>query len=491
MKIGKAQDGRMAPPKPFHTSSLLQCASNQLHCSPKETMKLCQELYQNGYITYMRTDSTKYSRVFLDKAAAFITKTWLSDKYIGNCDALENKNKTLPHEAIRVTSLETRTVDSDNKRASALYKLIWKNTVESCMSEYQFQTTQVLIHPSFDIKLHWSNTIEVPTFLGWRKVMEKELGTDSPIGLLHYLQSIDPTQVAYSKITSSISIKNKHQYYTEASLIQTLEKKGIGRPSTYATIIDTIKERDYVKCTDVEGILTKYYDFEMTDDGKIKQKEQEKRVSEEKKKIVIQPIGISTIELLLEHFRALFEYEYTENMETQLDQISSGQGSALCSQCDDEIKKCFVGFKARVKEPRALKPTTAASATLSSLGKYKDQDVFVKTGKFGPYIQWGDDVKQSAKDLLSRSQKTIETITLEEIIDYLENKPFKIDKNVLRILTPNLSIRKGKFGAYLFYKTQDMKAPQFFPLKGFMEGWGTCSIQTLVKWTEDTYNIDV
>ena len=122
------------------------------------------------------------------------------------------------------------------------------------------------------------------------------------------------------------------------------------------------------------------------------------------------------------------------------------------------------------------------------LGKYKDQDIYVKMGKFGPYVEWGEN-KQSIKKLLEETKKKIDEITLEDIEKAFDDPAFKIDKNVLRVLTANMSVRKGKFGAYVYYKRPDMKSPTFLNIKKFPEGYSVCKIETLVKWLCDTYNL--
>uniref|UniRef100_A0A6C0I3A4 Uncharacterized protein n=1 Tax=viral metagenome TaxID=1070528 RepID=A0A6C0I3A4_9ZZZZ len=126
---------------------------------------------------------------------------------------------------------------------------------------------------------------------------------------------------------------------------------------------------------------------------------------------------------------------------------------------------------------------------ITILGKYKDEDLCLKFGKYGHYLQHGQET-HGLKPILTHSKKTIETISFDDVVDYLENKPFKIDKNVLRILNPHMSVRRGKFGAYIYYKTSHMREPKFFSLKGFSEGWRVCSIDTLISWVNDTYDID-
>jgi len=123
---------------------------------------------------------------------------------------------------------------------------------------------------------------------------------------------------------------------------------------------------------------------------------------------------------------------------------------------------------------------------MTSLGEYKEEVLILKIGKYGHYLQHGQHT-YGIKDILQNNTKTIETLTRDDVIHYLENIPFKIDKQVLRIINPSLSVRRGKYGPYIYYKTKHMKQPQFFPLKGFSDSWRISSINALEKWVLDTY----
>ena len=491
-----AKDSQHSPPKPFNTSSLLQTASNQLHYSPKETMRLCQELYQHGHITYMRTECSHYSRLFLDKAANYITARWSDAAFVGVLDKIENKNTALPHEAIRVTQCDIDSLELENKKAATLYRLIWRNTIESCMSDYRFQTVDVLITGAMDYK--WKHTIEVPLFLGWKKVTTANIGTEDQncsAALIHYVNNLAGAEVSYSSINSTLTLQNKHQHFTEANLIHTLEKIGIGRPSTYASLIDTIKDRDYVKCADIEGVSIKCTDF-CLQGGTIQKTLIDKVLGGEKKKLVIQPLGILIIEFLLTQFKGLFEYNYTSAMESQLDDISNGVTgieSLLCNQCVSEIQTYSDQFKVYKREHPVIKAEKGAGQeekkVVKPIGQFNGEDLYVRVGKYGPYLQYGE-TSEKCGDLLERSQKTVDTITIEEVTHYLNNKPFKIGKDVLRVLNKNMSVRKGKFGAYVYYKRSDMPTPQFFNIRGFSEGWGKCDVNTLIQWVSEKYGLD-
>ena len=535
LSLGSPKDAKKSAPKPFHTSRLLQVASNVLHCSPKETMSLCQLLYQSGYITYMRTESSHYCKPFLEKAEVFITKHWTSKKYLGDFEKLENKDAANPHEAIRVTNLETTEIpENSNQRLAAMYRLIWRNTVESCMSDATYKTiTATITAPQ---QHTYQYMIEIPVFLGWKIVTEKASTDAANQGsALHmYMQSIakQDKPVNYDSIESTVVVRNKHQHYTEASLINTLEELGIGRPSTFATIVDTIIERGYVKKTNIEGSKTACLEFKLTSEKTIEETEKEKVFGNEKNKLVIQATGTLTIEFLIQHFKELFSYEYTKTMESQLDTISSGKEkdwTKICGACDQEIKNLAKAIKNLSKQTYAvesdyevvfqaygpsirhtladgkveylatkkdmkidLEKLKEGSYSLDDLldlknnylGKYEDADLFLKQGRYGPYVEWGDK-KESIKEL----SKPIQEITLQDVVDFLEKPNEKQEKNILRILNEDMTIRKGKFGAYVYYKKKEMKKPEFLNLKQFNEGFMTCQKETLIKWLTEKYKL--
>ena len=201
LSIGSPNDIEKEPPLPMNTSLLLQLASNTLHLSPKDTMALCQILYQDGHITYMRTENTKYSKDFLDVVGSHISNKY-GNKYTGNLDKLENKNENNPHEAIRVTHIDIcELIGKYDGKIVSLYKLIWRTTIESCMSNYKASTVECRI--SAPESMYYARTIEMPMFSGWRKISEKIDDPNEGNGMLHYLKSLSSPVLSPSSITST------------------------------------------------------------------------------------------------------------------------------------------------------------------------------------------------------------------------------------------------------------------------------------------------
>jgi len=536
LSVSSPKKSVKSPPKPLHTSRLLQLASSTLHIPPKETMNICQKLYQNGYITYMRTESSQYSKTFLEQARKHISKEW-KEADVGDLDKLEIKDASNPHEAIRVTQLEIRALpDADDKRVLSVYKLIWRTTIETCMSEAVYSNHSVSITAPFDKS--YEHVIEVPISLGWKNVGEKIDITrtqNESNGMLSYMKSIAEKNAGFSHnfIESAVVVRNRHSHYTEASLIQKLEELGIGRPSTFATIVETIQERGYVKRMDLEGTKIQCKDYKLTNNN-LEEQVKEKIFGNEKSKLVIQPVGIITVEFLLNYFQDTFSYEYTKKMEDDLDIVSSGKEadwSSICKKCYSEIKEqsksianiskqsypimdgydlIFEKYGPAIKH--ALEEGTIEYLPVkkdlnidldklknkdyslddlleiqnSCLGEYNGENVFIKNGRYGPYIEWGSN-KESIKSL----NKKFEEITLEDIKQFMETSPDKEEKNVLRKLNEVLSVRKGKFGPYVYYKALGEAKPQFLNIKKFPEGFLTCQTETLIRWLRDTYNLQI
>jgi DNA topoisomerase-1 len=179
--LGEKRVIRQSPPKPFSTSGLLQSASSQLGMGPKETMSACQQLYQAGWITYMRTDAQTYSVSFLEEAKKWILDEQKRPEYVGDLSKIVNSDAGNPHEAIRVTHIEQRVADGITGRVKKLYEFIWKNTMASCMSAASIEQTPAYMScPQIDESsndLTYVYMIEVPAFLGW-KVLYPEKGVE-------------------------------------------------------------------------------------------------------------------------------------------------------------------------------------------------------------------------------------------------------------------------------------------------------------------------
>ena len=540
------------PPRPFHTSSLLQSASNVLHYSPKKTMKLCQELYQSGHITYMRTENTKYSAEFIADIRKYLKKIYTNEKYIGNLESIteDSKGKN-PHEAIRITHLEVETIEGE---ADTMYKFIRKHTIESCMSDYVEDVSQIEMTAPFENKYIY--LVKIPVFLGWKRyaIEEKEWTEiqNKETSTLFYLQTLKQGQISPpNEIESIVSMTGQGNHYTEASLIQKLEDIGIGRPSTFSSIVQTIQDREYVKKQDIEGQQTMCNDY-IVEEGKIEKRVQMKVFGQEKGKLVITPMGIITIEFLLSHFDQLFSYDYTKKMEALLEDVFL-EGLTLEKKRETVCRDCYTHVQMMCKPlsqiEKKVYPITGSSYSLffhggqaslkrvledgkveyksvksglnldlkklergeylveelmeisnEVLGEYEGKPLILKKGKYGAYVEWGE-----SRESIRGIKKPFESISFEDVVNYLvadkededkedgdkpRNRPaLRENKNIVKVLNDELSIRKNaKTGStYIYYKKEGMKTPKFYSLGKYKSTFTECDKKELIKWITDTY----
>ena len=557
-------------PEPLTTSVLQQMASNELHISPKETMKYAQQLYEAGYITYMRTDSKKYSNTFVSSIKSYIENIYGQTYISQNIDALisdlnkeekDKKTTDLAHEAIRPVSISVKSVLQENKetntdimpKAQKLYALIWAKTLESCMASAQYNvlTAKIQLDPPHESQGEFSYKTEQVTFEGWQ-IVEGVTTATLVKEYQYFLAFKTGLLVIPKKIESKYNLIHLKSHYTEARLVQLLEEKGIGRPSTFASLIDKIQEREYVKKQNIEGRKIEGEDFSLIN-GLVTVTVVKREFGNESNKLVIQPIGIIVIEFLLKHFDSFFNYDYTRDMENELDLIATNKRvwTILCDNCfqtlisitkdlkeepkfslkiddfhtliigkfgpvvrqrfvDTSKKDSFIPVKKDLDISKAnlLKLEDIIELTQvksnGAIGKYKGEDLFVKKGKYGVYAQWSKDGKPETKTLKELDGKPLEQIEYMEVLRILE-KDTTLDSErpigFVRELSATLSIRTGKFGDYIFYKKPRVKTPQFFKLKDFISGTGTsgstkgvdprkCDKEVLLNWIKLTYNVE-
>jgi|TARA_B110000495_G_scaffold149944_1_gene132834 DNA topoisomerase-1 len=520
------------PPTPFTTSSLQQKASSELNISPKDTMSICQKLYEAGFITYMRTDSTTFCLEFIEKASSFIKDKYgdtylhtdvnrLSERKVEKPKKKSKKkeekenNTQEAHEAIRPTDVTMEKIDdSFSSKEKRMYNLIWSVTVESCMSPALYNSISAKITAPMEKEYKYNS--ELVNFPGWKMVR----GYEKENPEYQFLQTLkNKAIVNYNKITAKVSVKDLKSHYTEAKLIQLLEEKGIGRPSTFSTLLEKIQERGYVKKDNIKGKKIKCVDYELVDD-ELAEMEDEREFGNEKNKLVVQPLGILVLEFLLKHYEKLFNYEYTKNMETDLDTIAKGDKiwHNLCRECLTDIDECSKDLDGggdkqiiniddnhvymigkygpvikkgdkdnatflNVKKDIDLEKLKKGEYTLDDIvetksgnkviGKYKGNEVILKKGKFGNYITWGENKKS-----LNNIEKDVDELTMEDITKYIENTS-AVNPSMIREINENTSIRKGKFGNYIFYKTHNMSKPKFIKLNKFKGDYNSCPIKEL------------
>jgi DNA topoisomerase-1 len=543
-KCGPIRSTTKQPPSPYTTSGLQQAASNELRISPKDTMKACQKLYEGGYITYMRTDSMTYSIEFIKKASDHIKKSYgeeyphaeierlaeRGEKKTKKSKKTKKKKEDEPaaqeaHEAIRPTDVLCEEVSADmTPKEAKMYKLIRRNTLESCMAPATYSAVTGIISAPDDYEYRYSS--EQVVFPGWKAVAGYEKVSED----FAYLQTLRKNAIIeYKKMTSKVSMKDLKTHYTEAKLVQLLEQNGIGRPSTFSSLVDKIQERNYVKKDNVKGKTLKCVDFELVEE-ELSEIENQREFGNERNKLVITPLGVLVVEFLIKHFDKLFQYEYTKGMEDTLDAIAKGNKvwHELCNECLQEIDTLSEGLledreviridehntymigrygpvikhtkndKTTFKNVREdididklrdggyeLSELVVAKKTSQgiALGEHNGKAVFIKNGRYGKYVEWGD-VKKTIK-----TDKDEADITLEDAVALLSQSP-----SLIRTINETTTARTGKFGDYIMHKKPGWKKPRFLKLDGFIKEHGvnsykTCDLSILIKWLEDTYKI--
>lgn len=531
-ELGAKKVSERSAPKPLNTSAVLQLASNMLHMGAKETMACCQTLYQLGHITYMRTDNRTYSPEFIATCSKFITDNW-SEKHIGSVLPV-NTDANCPHEAIRVTNVQLKDLvlvaDHNTKGIEKLYKLIWLNTVQSCMANATYNVYPLTVHGPLGYK--FKHGLETAVFLG-HKVLDNikpESSATTVQSLILKMQTTANKEATYTYLESvpHLSVGNRH--YTEAGLISKLEELGIGRPSTYSTIIDTILTRKYVEKADVPGTTIGCNIYTLRPSAKLPPVSEEvsvatvqKTFGAERGKLVLEPVGKIVVEFLVDKFAELFSYDFTRNMEEQLDQVAAGtlQWQKVCDECNKKIKSITklekkvypvddtwslmfskngpALYNKGTKEFRSVKRGLKLDIGALEQGKYTFDDLAqmeervlndvttIKCGKFGLYAEIAKEDGTVDNVSLQHLKKPIEDIVLEDIP--VKDATATGPKTVLRTLTPSLSIRNGKYGPYIYYQTPKMKKPKFYDLKGFNQGFGVCDADELVAWIQHKYGI--
>jgi DNA topoisomerase-1 len=456
--------GMIDAPLPFKTSILLQVVSNLLKITPSETMKYCKELYEKGHITYIRTDAQAYSLDFLDQARQYISNTY-GHNYIPpsyepiSLTTSESHKGTTPciaHEAIRPTCLTVHfnnLLDDVSEQSSKIYKIIWERTVQSCMPPALIYTisASVSCHDmnSYSGYQATFDTIQ-PGKKGWKIVCAPKSSSKSIIDMEYsYLSSIPantPVSVNMHSCQAFFTVPTGKLHLTEANLIQKLEKLGIGRPSTFASFVDKIQDRKYVKCQTIKGVPTSCVDLEMIPDiSDISETETIKLLGGETNKLIIQPIGKSVSEYTHNEFDMLFNYEFTANMEKQLDEIAQGEKDKDDSESPSTWHDVYIEYYNKVARP------------FSSI-----------------------DTEEKCEDNSNISTPNPINETLDKIPP---------NKNIIREITSFISIRKSKRGDYIYFKPPKIKKPKFFSLDAFSGDYLTATDIELRKWIKAEHGV--
>ena len=445
---------RRNPAPPFTTSTLQQEASRKLYFSVSRTMQVAQRLYEQGLITYMRTDSTSLSELAISTIAKEIISEY-GDKYSKpRRFKSKSSNAQEAHEAIRPTYADRRMAGADRDQ-QRLYDLIWKRTVASQMSSAELEKTTVDIGISTIPGTTLEASGEVLKFDGFLKLYIESTDDDEQEeakGILPPLkvgQKLDlETLQAVQKFTRPPA------RYTEASLVKKLEELGIGRPSTYAPTITKIMEKDrgYVTKESREGVERTYQILTLKEDSISTEKTTEITGSTSNR-LYASDLGMLVTDFLDEHFGDIMDYKFTADIEEKLDEIASGE--------DDWRKMVgdFYGpFHEAIEETRE---NASRARGTRVLGTHPDSghSVLVQMTRYGPAAQIGtkEEVGEEGKPRFAnlRPEQSMETITFNEVMDL-----FKLPKEIGEYKGWTLEINNGRYGPYVKYDGKFASLPK-------------------------------
>ena len=441
---------KKSPAPPFTTSTLQQEAARKLGFTVSQTMMVAQRLYEAGHITYMRTDSLNLSQLALNALAKEIRGN-LGERYLHTRQYhTHSKGAQEAHEAIRPTYVDKQTIEG-TAQEKRLYSLIWKRTLASQMADAEIEKTTVEIQPA-SRQEHFTATGEVVRFDGFLKVYlestddETDEQTSGILPAMHEGETLSLTEM-----TATQRFTQQPPRYSEGSLVKKLEELGIGRPSTYATFISTILQREYVERGEKEGTPREYEILTVHPDGKISRSTRTETVGSERGKLVPTDIGEVVNEYLTENFPDILDYNFTAQTEERFDDIARGKLG-----WHQEIQTFYDDFHPGVD--RALNTRTEHRVGERILGTdpATGRPVSVKIGRFGPMIQLGDgegDEKPQFASLLKG--QSVSTITLEEAL-----KLFEFPRLIGSFEDQDVTVAIGRFGPYVKHAGKFVSIPK-------------------------------
>jgi len=535
-------------PKPLITSTLQQEASKTYGLSPKTTMSLAQKLYEAGHITYMRTDNAFLSPEGAAAARAEIVKLY-GPSYEGpksqhnqskkaappsDAEAAKSKPKAkgkasqagaeveaqAAHEAIRPTHPEFKELPNVDEQEAKIYKLIWRRALQSQMAtateDARGLTFVIDNDPS---KAAWYGEQIKSKFLGWKILDSSDKTDDKQTAAVSAWNAWTATKsqakATWLTITAEEDFTKAASRYTEASLIHELETKGIGRPSTFASLVTTIVDRNYVEKSDSPGTQIDVRKWILTEpSAKLKEEKHKQTVGKESNKLQATALGRTVAEFIYKNYADMFDYSYTAKMESELDHIAKGARAwktllqenwdLYKDRYQNHIANAPEGGKQKVankrdlgegicvvlsrKGPLLLKEETKEFASLpprtsfetvtlaqakaaykakdgTELGSYDSKPILKKKGPYGFYAQW-EAVKVPYKP----------EDTLEVIIAKIKQKGGIVDPASTTDPTNTnappppferkvgeFTIRRGPYGLYFFKNTAKKAAFASFP----------------------------
>ena len=447
---------KRTPAPPFTTSTLQQEAARKLGFTVSQTMMVAQHLYENGQITYMRTDSVNLSKLCLGASKEEIVSLYGKEYSKTRQYHTSSKGAQEAHEAIRPTYMDKAEIEG-TAQEKRLYELIWKRTIASQMADAEIEKTIATI----SIRNQETGTRsqeefvaqgEVVKFDGFIKVYRESLDDEEQQEELgHILPPLaEGQQLTRREITATERFAAGPQRYTEASLVHKMEELGIGRPSTYAPTISTIQQREYVQKGDKKGEDRPYIIYTLK--GKqVAQKTRKETVSSEKGKLIPTDIGIVVNDFLMKNFNEIMDYNFTAKVEQDFDRIAEGE-----EKWTDMMRQFYKEFEPTVERTIKSRHEHKAGERILGTDPKSGKPVFVKIGRFGPVVQIGTaDDKEKPTFAQMPKDKSMETISLSEALEL-----FKLPRQIGEIGGKPVTIGAGRFGPYVLYDRKYTSLPK-------------------------------
>lgn len=446
--------GKRSPSAPFTTSTLQQEASSKLGFSVLNTMRVAQRLYENGHITYMRTDSTNLSETALTALEKEIKKKYGKEYFEQRTYQTKSAGAQEAHEAIRPSHIELPTVDAESDE-QRLYELIWKRTIASQMADAKIEKTIIDIKNDKN-KETLQAKAEVILFEGFLKVYIQEVDEDAEVD--EEAEALIPPvkegqELGLKEIIATERFTKASARYTEAALVKKLEELGIGRPSTYAPTISTIQKRGYVLKEPREGVERKYNVITLRD-NKIVNETKTEITGAEKNKLFPTDVGLLVTDFLVANFKDVLDYNFTADVELQFDKVA--EGKKVWNKMIGDFYKPFH----KIVESTTENAERVSGEKLLGTDPASGEPLIVRMGKFGPMAQIGkadEETGKKARFAKLRANQSIETITFEEALEL-----FRLPRTVGQLEGKDVKVSIGRFGPYVQLDKLFVSIPKTF-----------------------------
>lgn len=517
---GAPKKSILKAPIPLSTSLLQQKANQYLGMSPTVTMRAAQKLYEKGLITYMRTDSHRYSADFINQVVSFMKNDPKNQYLISNPHSLvSGRGSQDGHESIRPTnikmSINAVELSGSEKR---LYHYIFYHSLQTFMKDaiveyYDLKCAYTRVLPNELKPLVLKTTLRKTKYLGWKAVETKfnhdaSDGGDSNNGgddnhkLYDKYLNMASIVVPLKSIQLCPYLSGGPTYYSEANLVRELEAKQIGRPSTFASLVDKIQSRNYVFRMDIPAkeLDAMTYGFQNIGDKKIDAVKCSLATPFFKNRLVIQELGKNVNEFCYSFFEPLFNYDFTASLEQKLDAIANGGATyeEVCHLCDTIVDECIAALNANDKDAQSGSGsgTTIKQAYKNKkkseieLGIYDNILISVKSGIYGYYAQHGTD----RYSLRGMNMIDIEDFDYDAVVSFIERQKGQKETNMLREIDDKISIWKGKKGKndYIMIKATPSSAkskykpkPTFINLKTFNDDYLECDVERIKEFIKE------